>query len=197
MRPEGERAKNALEAWGTGRVSNQVKEVQPLGQLTEKERAVLDLILQHKPTKEIARELGLAPNTVDMRLRSAREKLGTADRNATARAYASLLNACGKTTCGSTVMEDAGPPLVSDPWERREEATFVLHDAAGWIDRSAPWDTRIEPTRSLEAFGDGLGAWARIALVFCLAALLAVTVLATFAIAESLSQAELPGFLTT
>jgi DNA-binding CsgD family transcriptional regulator len=171
--------------------------MEPLGQLTAKERAVLDLVLQHKPTKEIARELQLAPNTVDMRLRSAREKLGTRDRNATARAYASLLQACGKTTCGSTVVEEPGALPVSDPWERRDEATFVLHDAATWIDRAAPWDTAVQPTRSLEAFGDDLGAWARIALVFGLAALLAVTVLATFAIAESLSQVELPGFLTT
>ncbi|MET0179445.1 MAG: LuxR C-terminal-related transcriptional regulator, partial [Novosphingobium sp.] len=53
-------------------MNNQARQQEPLGQLTAKERAVLDLVLQHKPTKEIARELQLAPNTVDMRLRSAR-----------------------------------------------------------------------------------------------------------------------------
>jgi DNA-binding CsgD family transcriptional regulator len=179
------------------RVNKPASELNRLGQLTEKERAVLDLVLEHKPTKEIARELGLAPNTVDMRLRSAREKLGTTDRNATARAYNSLLNACGKTTCGSMVMEEAAQDALPDPWEHRDETTLVFQDAATWIDRQAPWDTKVEPHRSLEAFSDDLGAWARIAMVFGLAALLAITVLATFAIAESLSQVELPGFLTT
>jgi DNA-binding CsgD family transcriptional regulator len=167
-----------------------------LEQLTEKERAVLDLVLQHKPTKQIARELGVAPNTVDMRLRSAREKLGTPDRNSAARAYTNLLTACGKTTCGFSVMDELDPLPLTEATDRKEAATFVLQDA-GWIDRPAPWDTMIAPTSGLEALGDRLGGWARVALVIGLAALLAMTVLAIFAIAESLAQVELPGFLTT
>lgn len=167
-----------------------------LGQLTEKERAVLDLVLQHKPTKQIARELGVAPNTVDMRLRSAREKLGAPDRNSAARAYTNLLTTCGKTTCGSPVMEVPDFLPITEATDREEAASFVLQDA-GWIDRPAPWDTMVELPTGLEALSDRLGGWARIALVIGLAALLAMTVLATFAIAHSLSQVELPGFLTT
>src|SRR5215207_3105962 len=118
-----------------------------LDRLTPKERAVLDLVLHHRPTKEIARELGLAPNTVDMRLRSAREKLGTTDRNGTARVYLSLLATCGKTTCGPEVLAAVGAPPINEPQENGERGTFVLEDA-GWIDRPAPWDTMAEQARS-------------------------------------------------
>lgn len=177
-------------------MEQQGKAREMLDRLTEKERAVLDLVLQHMPTKEIARELGLAPNTVDMRLRSAREKLGTTDRNATARVYTGLLEACGKTTCGPAVMVEPSQPAVTEVRDRRNEATFVLQDA-GWIDRTAPWDLRVEPVRDLEVLGESLGTWARIALVFGLAALLAVIVLATFAIADTLARIEMPSFLTT
>jgi DNA-binding CsgD family transcriptional regulator len=173
-----------------------VREPELLEQLTEKERQVLDLVIQHKPTKQIARELGVAPNTVDMRLRSAREKLGTPDRNAAARAYTSLLAACGKPTCGFPVMDEIEDVTLTEVTDRKEAATFVLQDV-GWIDRPAPWNTMIEPTSGLEALGDRLGGVARLALVIGLAALLALTVLATFAIAEALSQVELPSFLTT
>jgi DNA-binding CsgD family transcriptional regulator len=166
-----------------------------LSRITEKERAVLDLVLQHKVTKEIARELGVAPNTVDMRLRSAREKLGTSDRNSTARAYRGLLTACGKTTCGPAVVAEVDILDLGGGRDRREEATFVLQDA-GWIDRPAPWDLKVEPAHGPEAFADNLGAWPRIALVVGLAALIAITVLATFAIADALARTNLPGFLT-
>ena len=164
--------------------------------LTDRERAVLDCVLEHKTTKEIARDLGVSPNTVDQRLRSARQKLGTSDRNATARAYAGLLSLCGKTTCGSPVVFELSSAEQAPSQARREEATFVLHDA-GWFDRPAPWDTKVEQTIGLEAFGDSLGVWKRVALVVGLAALVALIVLATFAIAQSLSSLELPGFLTT
>jgi DNA-binding CsgD family transcriptional regulator len=181
---------------GDNRVNQEARDSGLLDQLTVKEREVLDLVLQHKPSKQIARELGLAPNTIDMRLRSAREKLGTTDRNATARAYSMLLAACGKTTCGFSVMDDFPALPLTGARDRKEDATFVLQDA-GFFNGQAPWDTRISPIGGLEALGDRFGAWTRIALVIGLAALLAMTVLAVFAIAESLSHVELPGFLTT
>ena len=56
--------------------------------LTAKQAEVLDLLLQHKTTKQIARDLGIAPNTVDARIAAVREKWGTTDRKATARVYA-------------------------------------------------------------------------------------------------------------
>jgi len=49
-------------------------------QLNEKQRACLRLVLQLKTSKEIARELGISPHTVDRRLKDAMERLGAASR---------------------------------------------------------------------------------------------------------------------
>ena len=76
-----------------------------LSDLTEKQIEVLDLLLQHKTTKQIARELAIAPNTVDARIATVRDKWGTVDRKATARVYAHLLETCEKPTCGFSPLE--------------------------------------------------------------------------------------------
>src|ERR1043166_2969179 len=64
--------------------------VDPLGSLTDRQREVLDMVLEHKTSKEIARELGIGPKTVDRHIDAAREKLGVADRNAAAGLAAGL-----------------------------------------------------------------------------------------------------------
>jgi len=69
-----------------------------LENLTPKQVEVLDLLLMHRTTKEIARELGIAPNTVDQRINAVRDKWGTLNRKDTARLYGQLLELCGKPT---------------------------------------------------------------------------------------------------
>ena len=54
------------------------------------ERACLDFVLQGKVSKEIARDLGLSPHTVDDRLRSACRKLGARNRFQAAQIYLAL-----------------------------------------------------------------------------------------------------------
>jgi len=62
----------------------------PLDSLTEKQREVLDLLLEHKTSKEISRKLGISPHTVDQRMTQARVKLGLANRGEVANAYRRL-----------------------------------------------------------------------------------------------------------
>jgi DNA-binding CsgD family transcriptional regulator len=59
--------------------------------LTAKQREVLDLLIEHKSSKEIARELGISPHTVDQRVQFAKEKLGVATRNGCAVEYRRLI----------------------------------------------------------------------------------------------------------
>jgi len=61
------------------------------GGLTSKQREVLDLLIQHKTSKEISRLLGISPHTVDQRILLARSKLHVATRGEVARAYRRLL----------------------------------------------------------------------------------------------------------
>lgn len=63
----------------------------PLFELTVKQREVLDLLIQHKTSKEISRLLGISPHTVDQRIMLARGKLGVTSRSEVAQAYRRLL----------------------------------------------------------------------------------------------------------
>ncbi|MBB4612166.1 helix-turn-helix transcriptional regulator [Novosphingobium taihuense] len=63
----------------------------PLGELTAKQREVLDLLIEHKTSKEISRLLGISPHTVDQRIMLARAKLGVATRGEVAQAYRRLM----------------------------------------------------------------------------------------------------------
>jgi DNA-binding CsgD family transcriptional regulator len=58
--------------------------------LTEKQRACLDLLLERKTSKQIARALGIAKPTVDQRIAAARTILGAADRDEAALRYGRL-----------------------------------------------------------------------------------------------------------
>jgi DNA-binding CsgD family transcriptional regulator len=63
--------------------------------LTDKQCQVLDLLIQHKTSKEIARALGISSHTVDQRIMLSRTKLGLASRSEVAQAYRRLLTADG------------------------------------------------------------------------------------------------------
>ena len=69
-----------------------------LGGLTDKQREVLDLLIEHKTSKEIARQLGISPHTVDQRIFFAKEKLGAASRNEAAALYRRLVGVYGRVT---------------------------------------------------------------------------------------------------
>lgn len=63
----------------------------PLAELTPKQREVLDLLIQHKTSKEISRLLGISHHTVDQRIMLARAKLGVGTRGEVAQAYRKLI----------------------------------------------------------------------------------------------------------
>ena len=155
-----------------------------LDRLSEKEREVLDLVIQHKPTKVIARELQIAPNTVDMRLKSARTKLATRDRNETARLYQYLITDCGKTTCGpSVIATHRTEPLVANS-ERPIGGTFVLEDSASFV-LPAPWEKgRRQPLS--EGLDNRFGRAWRVVAIPSMALGIALLVLALLAIAATL-----------
>lgn len=111
--------------------------VNPLVELTPKQREVLDLLIQHKTSKEISRDLGISPHTVDQRIMLARAKLGVATRGEVAQAYRRLI-----ATYEQPVYEDSHigfPPLPVENRSRddmdvgpsREEPRFPVHDAPG------------------------------------------------------------------
>lgn len=87
-----------------------------LSALTDKQRAVLDLLIEHKTSKEISRILGISHHTVDQRIMLARAKLGVATRGEVAQAYRRLV---------------AGPAPVPAIYER---AVYDFSDVAPLAD---------------------------------------------------------------
>ncbi len=156
-----------------------------LDALTPKERAALDLLVQHHTTKDIARQLGVAPNTVDMRLRNAREKLGATDRYDVARLYRDLLQTCGKTTCEFSVMSRSKPAEVAASAELRN-ARFTLRDASSFP-LPAPWENS-QPKELPEVLDLRFGKVWRIAAIPLGALSIALLALALIAIAEQLGM---------
>ncbi|MBT0669799.1 LuxR family transcriptional regulator [Novosphingobium profundi] len=158
--------------------------------LTDKQVEVLDRLVLHRTTKEIARELAIAPNTVDQRLAGVREKWGTANRKETARHYARLRDLCGKTTCDFPGVDDRAVEDESLFQDLPDTPDFVLSDArplAGipeWIedDRGASFPV------GLEAFDRRFGRIGRIGAIFVLALMMAMTLATSLAIASALGR---------
>ena len=66
----------------------EVMESDRIQKLTEAQRVCLRMVLMHLSSKDIARELGISPHTVDQRLRMAIQALGVANRFEAARILA-------------------------------------------------------------------------------------------------------------
>ncbi len=62
----------------------------PIELLTEKQKEVMDLLIEHKTSKEIARILEISPHTVDQRIQFCKKKLGVATRGEAAVVYGKL-----------------------------------------------------------------------------------------------------------
>jgi DNA-binding CsgD family transcriptional regulator len=107
--------------------------------LTGKQAEVLSLLVQHKTTKQIARELQISANTVDQRILGVRKKWGTADRKETARVYAHLLETCGKSTCGLPVVDSDRPHSEQPSSDLPRSAVFQLSD---FLTHGEPQDWR-------------------------------------------------------
>jgi len=140
-----------------------------LAGLTAKQIEVLDLLLQHQTTKEMARNLDLAPSTVDQRIGAVREKWETIDRKATARRYAEILAA---------IEEGQGaPPIARDTAEPDD----IADAGANW---SAPKGRRLE----IERLDRHLGNLGRVALIAFIAVAIAMLLATTLGVANALEQ---------
>ncbi|MGX5714356.1 sigma factor-like helix-turn-helix DNA-binding protein [Sphingopyxis terrae subsp. ummariensis] len=99
--------------------------------LTGKQRACLDLLLERKTSKEIARRLGISKFTVDQRLRTARVVLGAASRDDTALRYARLKRICDRVAYHPVDVPAAATIVPSDFADGGPEAILDMRDSVG------------------------------------------------------------------
>src|SRR3546814_4019863 len=97
--------------------------------LTDKQRACLDLLLERQTSKQIARRLNISKQAVDLRLTTARDVLGAANRDETAILYARLRSTYDRIPCDPVILPPR-PELVPSDFPdgnpRSEEHTSEL-----------------------------------------------------------------------
>lgn len=113
-----------------------------LATLSERHKAVLDLVCEDFSYKEIAHRLDISVRTVEQRMASARISLGTYDRPSTARAYRHLRMMCGQTTYGLSPLDFESPRILPRQSDVGSSPVFTLSDAAFsgdvWVERAGP-----------------------------------------------------------
>lgn len=175
----------------------------PLALLTAKQREVLDLLIEHKTSKEIAQILGISPYTVDQRINGARAHLSVERRGEVASAYRRLKEEAsigaqtpqnpiyGKTAYGFSYIaenayleetgfgNDAAPSQATGP----EAALKEVSIGASTKDASVQ-DFRVAP----ELFDGHWGTLARLGAIMLIALLLILVAVGGTGLFLTLSQ---------
>lgn len=157
-----------------------------LSALTDKQREVLDLVLDHKTSKEIARRLGISPHTVDQRIHFAKLKLDASSRSELALQYRRLLLVCEPSTYEESRIASSAFPLNDDGTNEAERLLTLAHPKRidPDEDEAAHVDYRVVP----EMFEGRHGTLVRLGAIVVFALLLIFLALGGLAMFGQLSQ---------
>lgn len=155
-----------------------------IGELTAKQRAVMDLLIEHKTSKEIGRLLGISPHTVDQRIQFARERLGARTRGEAAAVYRRLIETYGQMTYGNSHLAElaAGGQVgtgTQGPFRDRSHPERAP---------SAQPGTEAEVQVVPELFEGRYGTLMRLGAIVAIAVFLVIFVLGGLAIFSQLSE---------
>ena len=155
--------------------------------LTDKQRDCLDLLLERQTSKQIARALAISKPTVDQRLTAARDILGAADRDQTARIYARL-----KAAYDRIIYDPAGlsprPELVPSHFPDGDPDTLLsLGDSRSPGLRNGDGYRGAFPS-SGNLWRHDLSPRQRIAMMMAMLLALLIVLVAGLAIAQTLSR---------
>ncbi len=154
--------------------------------LTEGQRAALDHLIQFKTSKQIARDLGISPHTVEQRLRYARAKLGVHSRSDLAAKYRDIKEVCEKVACEDFDLSYKPEPTYSPSSSDAEPQLFANRPDRS--DQDLGGDDAEEYRLVPEMFEGPYGTGIRVAAIAAVAVLLAVLMLAGLAIFGQLSD---------
>ena len=164
----------------------------PIDRLTEGERACLRLVLDHKPSKEIAIRLGIGPDAVDKRIKQAMRKLGVSSRVVAARLLAEAEAEHPESGRYQRLVYQSpalAGPIEAEPWSEPQPATEA--GATEFREERAAFDVpAFEPPAPVAGIrNDGIG-WRRIIRVVL--AIIGIAILAAL-VAGGLLSAILAG----
>lgn len=141
-----------------------------LGALTEKQRQVLDLLVQHKTSKEISRILGISPHTVDQRINFARAKLECQNRGQLANRYRELRSICERSVYQESYVSPAAFLLNESDPDEPERVLIVKHSI--WTEEDERPSTESDYWAVPGIFEGRSGVWMRILTIAAIAAFL-------------------------
>ena len=155
--------------------------------LTGKQRACLDLLVERKTSKEIARILGISKPTVDQRITSARIILGAANRDEAALVYGRLRESYDRIICDPVQVPSPPALMPSDFPDGDPSPVLRLSDnmAPGLRAGTGPGEI-LPPFRDLWRHDHNI--WARLVIMVGILAALMIVVLLGLAIAEALTR---------
>ena len=174
--------------------------------LTEKQCRVLDLLIEHKTSKEIARTLGISPHTVDQRISLARARLGVSSRKELAARYRVMRETQGPSPSGissddegqereavyeSPVYEapsvDAGDEAIHHRSEQHGDEPVA--SAVPPLEKTpCPTNTELGYRVGPEVFEGSSGWLWRFGAIVATALLLVMTILVLFAVYDQLND---------
>ena len=157
-----------------------------LAGLTAKQREVLDLLIEHKTSKEIARELGISPHTVDQRIQFAKEKLGAGSRSEVALLYRRLVEICGQLTYENSGIAAVPEMADSQPGTQAGPLSALRRRERTWSDQ--PRETEADYPVVPELFEGRYGTLIRLGAIIAIAVFLVILVLGGLAIISQLSE---------
>lgn len=154
--------------------------------LTDKQRDVLDLLIEHKTSKEIARALGISPHTVDQRIFFAKEKLSATSRNEAAAAYRRLIAISDRTTYEDSHIAESSSLSQTGSRLAAGQALAQERPEPPQPGSSAPpeLDFRVVP----EWFEGQHGTLVRVGAIIAIAVCLVIVVLGGLTIFSTLSE---------
>ncbi|MBV2150288.1 helix-turn-helix transcriptional regulator [Sphingobium sp. AS12] len=155
--------------------------------LTDKHRACLDLVVERKSSKEIARVLQISKPTVDQRITAARKILDAADRDQAAVIYARLKSVYDRVTYDPVQLPPLPVLVPSDFSDGDPSSVLLLSDSIAPSIRSGDIGKDfLAPFQ--EGWRHDYGIPARIMIMVAMLTALVIVVFLGLGIAETLTR---------
>ncbi len=157
-----------------------------LPDLTAKQHEAVNLLIQHKTSKEISRILGISPHTVDQRIEAAKRKFGAETRGQLAQAYRAAYPIGERLTYENSHIAEpslGGESSVLD--EPEPLRTMLDPNCSG--QREPDWHPRRYQIVHEMFFGP-MGTIYRLAAIVLMAVLLVVAVLGGISIFVAMTE---------
>lgn len=151
---------------------------------TEKQLEALRLAADGLTSKQIAKQLQVAPRTIDQRIDSVRGKLGGMPRNDLVRYFRAWQKVCGLTTYDPIPLT---LPSGNAPNNSSQHDPELIFEDALSFDERAPWDRGRRWLRP-EIEPSDLGAGSRLLIIIAGAVLILVGVVLTAAFSNALIE---------